>query len=136
MIGSCLLVVGRFIFPRMKTILLSIAIGLTAGLLGALCGVGGGIVLVPAFVAFFGFEQKQAVATSLAVIIVTAIASTLNNARAGNLIDWKIVAAVGAASAITAWFGSDLMRSLSNQTLTRVFGVVLVLFGARMLIKG
>ncbi len=120
----------------MKIIVTSIVIGLVAGLLGALCGVGGGIVLVPAFVTIFGFEQKQAVATSLAVIIITALASTLNNARAGNLIDWKIVAAVGLASAVTAWFGSDLMRSMSNQTLTRVFGVVLVLFGARMLIRG
>ncbi len=120
----------------MKIIFLSVAIGLVAGLLGALCGVGGGIVLVPAFVTFLGFEQKQAVATSLAIIIITALASTVNNARAGNLIDWKIVAAVGVASAITAWFGSDLMRSMSNQTLTRTFGVVLVVFGARMLIKG
>jgi len=120
----------------MKIILLSVATGLAAGLLGALCGVGGGILLVPAFVTVFGFEQKQAVATSLAIVIITALASTANNARAGNLIDWKIVAAVGVASAITAWFGSDLMRSMSNQTLTRVFGVVLVVFGARMLIKG
>ncbi len=120
----------------MKILLISILIGLTTGLLGALCGVGGGIVLVPAFVTFFGFEQKQAVATSLAVIIITAIASTLNNAQQKDLIDWKIVAAVGAASALTAWFGSDLMRSLSNQTLTRTFGVVLLVFGTRMLIKG
>lgn len=120
----------------MKIILISISVGLVAGLLGALCGVGGGIVLVPAFVSLLGFDQKRAVATSLAVIIITALASTLNNARAGNLINWKIAAVVGAASAITAWFGTDLMRSLSNQTLTRTFGVVLVLFGARMLIKG
>ncbi|MGJ8633281.1 MAG: sulfite exporter TauE/SafE family protein [Luteolibacter sp.] len=120
----------------MKIVLLSVAIGLVAGLLGALCGVGGGIVLVPAFVTLLGFEQKQAVATSLAVIIVTAIAATLNNAKEGNLIDWKIVAAVGLASAVTAWFGSDLMRSLSSSTLTRIFGVALVVFGARMLIKG
>jgi uncharacterized protein len=119
-----------------KIIFASLVLGLIAGLLGALCGVGGGIVLVPAFVSFFGFDQKQAVATSLAVIIVTAIASTINNTRAGNLIDWKIVAAVGLASAVTAWYGSDLMRSLSNQALTRTFGIVLVLFGARMLIKG
>ena len=120
----------------MKIIVISICIGLLAGLLGALCGVGGGIVLVPAFVALFGFEQKNAIATSLAVIILTSLAATLNNARAGNLIDWKIVAAVGLASAVTAWFGTDLMRSLSNQALTRTFGVVLVIFGARMLIKG
>ena len=69
----------------MKVILLSVAIGLVAGLLGALCGVGGGIVLVPAFVSFFGFDQKRAVATSLAVIIVTALAATVNNAKEGNL---------------------------------------------------
>ena len=120
----------------MKIILLAILTGLAAGLLGALCGVGGGIVMVPAFVLALGFDQKKAIATSLAVIVITALVSTFNNARAGNLIDWKIVAIVGAASALTAWFGSDLMRSLSNQTLTRIFGVVLVVFGARMLIRG
>jgi len=119
-----------------KIILIAIAIGLVAGLLGALCGVGGGIVMVPAFVTFLGISQKQAVATSLAVVVVTALSATANNARAGNLIDWKIVAVVGLASALTAWFGSDLMRSLSNQALTRTFGIVLVLFGARILIKG
>jgi len=119
-----------------KLILIAIAIGLVAGLLGALCGVGGGIVLVPAFVALFGFAQQKAVATSLAAIIIPALAATVSNTRAGSLIDWKIVAIVGLASALTAWFGSDLMRSLSNQTLTRIFGVVLILLGARMLIKG
>jgi uncharacterized membrane protein YfcA len=36
---------------------------------------------------------------------------------------------------VSAWFGSDLMRSLSNQTLTRIFGATLILFGARMLWK-
>ena len=97
---------------------------------------GGGIVMVPAFVTILGFGQKQAVATSLAIIVITALSSTINNARVDKLIDWRIVAAVGVASAITAWFGSDLMRSLSSQTLTRIFGVVLVVFGARMLIRG
>lgn len=121
----------------MKVILISIVIGLVAGLLGALCGVGGGIVMVPAFVGLLGFAQQKAVATSLAIIVVTSAVSTANNAsKAGGLIDWRIVALVGLASAVAAWFGTDLMRSLSNQTLTRIFGVVLLVFGARMLIKG
>lgn len=120
----------------MKLIVLAVLTGLAAGLLGALCGVGGGIIMVPAFVGLLGLDHKQAVATSMAVIIVTAIAATANNARASQLIDWRIVAAVGIASAIAAWFGSDLMRSLSNQTLTRIFGCLLVLFGIRMLWKG
>jgi hypothetical protein len=119
----------------MKLIVFSALTGLAAGLLGALCGVGGGIVMVPAFVGLLGLDHKQAVATSMAVIIITALAATANNARANNLIDWKVVAAVGAASALAAWFGSDLMRSLSNQTLTRVFGLLLVVFGLRMLWK-
>ncbi len=121
---------------HMKLLVFAILIGGLAGLLGALCGVGGGVVLVPAFVLALGFEQKQAVATSLAVIILTAGAATVNNARAGGLIDWKTVAVVGAASALAAWIGADLMRSLSNQVLTRIFGVVLVIFGVRMLIRG
>lgn len=119
----------------MKLLLLCVLIGLAAGFLAALCGVGGGILLVPAFVTLLGFEQKQAVATSLAVIILTSLAATANNSRIVSLIDWKIVAFVGLASALTAWFGSDLMRSLSNQTLTRSFGVILLIFGAKMLFR-
>jgi uncharacterized membrane protein YfcA len=120
----------------MKFVALAILTGLAAGLLGALCGVGGGVLMVPAFVGLLGLEHKNAVATSMAVIIVTALAATFNNARANNLIDWKIVALVGVASAVAAWFGSDLMRNLSNLTLTRIFGCLLIVFGARMLWKG
>ena len=120
----------------MKLLLPAILIGLVAGLLGALCGVGGGLVMVPAFIGLLGIEHKQAVATSMAVIIVTAVAATANNSKIAGLIYWKIVALVGLASAVSAWFGSDLMRTLSNQTLTRIFGGVLLIFGARMLWKG
>lgn len=130
---------GRGKIPHvaaMKLVLIAIATGLVAGLLGALCGVGGGVVMVPAFVGLLGLDHKQAVATSMAVIVVTAVAATANNARASNLIDWRIVAATGLASAAAAWFGSDLMRSLGNQTLTRIFGCLLVGFGIRMLWKG
>lgn len=120
----------------MKLLVPAVIIGLIAGLLGALCGVGGGLVMVPAFIATLGLEHKQAVATSMAVIIITAIASTANNSRVAGLIDWRVVCAVGLASAVAAWFGSDLMRTMSNQTLTRIFGCVLVVFGVKMLWKG
>jgi uncharacterized membrane protein YfcA len=120
----------------MKSLLVVILIGVVAGVVGALCGVGGGIVMVPAFVMVLGFDQKSAVATSMAVIVAIALSSTINNHRAGGLIDWKVVVCVGLASAIAAWFGSDLMRSMSNHTLTRIFGVVLLIFGVRMLWKG
>ena len=120
----------------MKSLLPVIAIGVAAGVVGALCGVGGGIVMVPAFVTVLGLDQKSAVATSMAVIVAIALSSTVSNHRAGGLIDWKVVVVVGIVSATAAWFGSDLMRAMSNHTLTRIFGIVLLIFGVRMLWKG
>ena len=90
--------------------------------------------MVPAFVTALGFEQKKAVATSLAVIVGVAIISTINNSRQPGLIDWKVVALVAVGAALAAWFGTDLMHKLSNQHLTRLFGVVLLVFGMKMLL--
>lgn len=118
----------------MKTFIIAVFIGIAAGLLGALCGVGGGIVMVPAFVTALGFQQKQAVATSLAVIVIVALVSTINNARNPDMIDWRVVALTAVAAGLAAWFGTDLMHKLSNQHLTRIFGVVLLIFGAKMLL--
>lgn len=90
--------------------------------------------MVPAFVNILEFEQKKAVATSLAIIVIIALISTLNNSRQAGLIDWKLVALTAFAAALAAWFGTDLMHKLSNQHLTRLFGIVLLVFGAKMLI--
>ncbi len=116
----------------MKLLILSLLIGAAAGLLGTLCGVGGGIVMVPAFAAL-GLGHKNAIATSLAVILVTALVATVNNARTENLIDWKIVALTAIGAAIAAWFGSDLMLHLKSPTLTKIFAITLIIFGVKML---
>ena len=59
----------------MQLIFSAIIIGALAALLGSLLGVGGGIIMVPAFKGFLGLSMKQAIATSLAVMIVTASVS-------------------------------------------------------------
>jgi len=121
----------------MKTLIIAAFTGVIAGLLGALCGVGGGIVMVPAFVTVLGFEQKKAVATSLAVIVIIALVATLNTSlrKEPGLIDWRVVALAAVAAALAAWFGTDLMHKLSNQYLTRIFGIVLLVFGIKMLLS-
>lgn len=118
-----------------KTLFLTLAVGVAAGLLGALCGVGGGIVMVPAFTAALGLPHKVAIATSLAVIIVTASVATVQNTRA-ELIDWRIVAITAIGAAAASWWGTELMQQMQSTTLTRIFGITLVVFGARMLIRG
>ncbi len=117
-------------------ILIALIIGATAGLLGALCGVGGGIVMVPAFTAALGMEHKNAIATSLAIIVITAIVATLNNARPQSAaqIDWPIVAIAASAAALASWYGTDLMHQLRSPILNKIFAITLITFGIKMLI--
>ena len=119
----------------MKSILILLLIGAAAGLLGALCGVGGGIVMVPAFVLGLGLDQRQAVATSMAAIVVTAMVATANNMRSEGLIQWKMVLIVSVSAAVFSWFGSDWMKELSSHLLTRIFAVLMIAVGLRMLWK-
>lgn len=120
----------------MKFVITGLLIGAVAGLLGALCGVGGGLVMVPAFVMALGMTQKSAVATSLAVIVVTALSGTISNmTSASKLIDWKLVLITGIGAGLAAWFGADLMRSLKSPMLTKIFAITVIFFGVLMLFK-
>ncbi|MBK8091780.1 MAG: sulfite exporter TauE/SafE family protein [Verrucomicrobiaceae bacterium] len=116
-------------------ILKCLAIGVVSGIIAALCGVGGGVVMVPAFVLLLDMPQKTAVATSLAIIIPTALMATTQNARAG-LVNWQVVLYTAIASSILAYFGAGWLKRLSNETLSQGFGVLLIIFGIRMLWAG
>lgn len=117
------------------TILTCLGIGIVSGVIAALCGVGGGVVMVPAFVFLLAMPQKMAVATSLAIIIPTALMATTQNAR-NDLVNWKVAAITAISASLFAYFGAGWLKSMSNETLTRIFGTILVVFGLRMLLQG
>ena len=117
------------------TILTALAIGVLSGVVAALCGVGGGVVMVPSFVSLLGLPQKVAVATSLAIIIPTALTATIQNAR-NDLVDWKFAAVTSISAATFAYFGAGWLKNMSNERLTQIFGVILIVFGVRMLLQG
>ncbi|MEZ5384128.1 MAG: sulfite exporter TauE/SafE family protein [Prosthecobacter sp.] len=118
-----------------STILTCLLIGILSGIIASLCGVGGGVVMVPAFVFFLKLEQKTAVATSLAIIIPTALMATTQNARSG-FVDWKVAAITAVSASVFAYFGAGWLKSMSNETLSRIFGTILVVFGVKMLLQG
>jgi len=91
--------------------------------------------MVPIFKNLLGKTMHQAVATSMAVIVVTAAVATLNNATQSQLIDWRLALIAGLAAAFASWFGADLMRSLGSRHLTQAFGLFLIAMGAWMFIK-
>jgi uncharacterized membrane protein YfcA len=115
------------------TVFIALLIGVLSGLVAALCGVGGGIIMVPAFAFFLGMAQKEAVATSLGAIILIALAGTFKN-HSNQLVHWPVAIAAALAGAAVAWFAADLLKHLSNDMLTRIFAVLLIVVGLRMLL--
>lgn len=109
-------------------------IGIASGVLAALCGVGGGVIMVPAFVMLLGLPQKMAVATSMAVIVPTAIAATSQHVK-NELIDWKIAIPTAIAATLTSFFVADYVKQFKNETLTRIFAIVIIAFGVMMLVS-
>lgn len=118
----------------MKILLLVLGVGLLAGAIAALCGVGGGIVMVPAFVYFLGVEQKAAVATSIAVIVPTSLVALARFSQAG-LVQWNVFWPTAAGAVLAAWFATGWLRRLSNEQLTRIFAVLLIVVGITMLFR-
>jgi uncharacterized protein len=115
-------------------ILTALGIGTLSGVVAALCGVGGGVVMVPAFVFFMGMTQKNAVATSLMVMIATAITASIQNNKNG-FGDWRVALVAALASALVAFFAADMLKTLSNHTLTRIFAIVMITIGIIMLVQ-
>lgn len=111
---------------------LCLGIGALTGILAALCGVGGGLIMVPAFVFLLALDQKSAVATSLAVIIAVSLVATTKYSAA-SLVKWHVVLPVAIGAVLTSWFATDWLKHLSNDTLSRVFAILMILIGIRML---
>ena len=61
--------------------------------------------------------------------------ATTQNARHG-YVEWKVAAITAVSASIFAYFGAGWLKSMSNETLTRIFGIILVVFGTRMLLQG
>jgi hypothetical protein len=114
--------------------LVSAAIGLFAGVLGGLLGVGGGIVMVPAFTRLLGLSARQAIGTSMGVIFFTAISASWRHWQLGNLRP-EIVVVVAALSVIGAWFGASLTAYVSERALRVVFAIFLLITATDMLNK-
>jgi len=114
------------------------AIGLVAGLVSGLLGIGGGIVMVPAFTLWVGMPLRRALGTSLLVIAVLVVPGTIVHAILGN-IDWAIFAALTLGVIPGARLGARIALGVRERTLRMAVGtfllVVAVAYGASELIS-
>jgi uncharacterized membrane protein YfcA len=116
-----------------ELVLILLAIGMAAGMLSGLVGVGGGIIVVPALVFFLGFTQHEAQGTSLGLLLLpVGILAVINYYNKG-FIDIKVVIIMSIAFVIGSWFGSKLALSLPQETVKKVFAIFLLYTAIKML---
>lgn len=117
---------------KMSIIIFLICIGLLAGFLSGILGIGGGVVMVPLLL-LVGFTQHQAQGTSLAVMLppVTLLA-VLQYSKAGH-VDWKMALIISATFVIGGLFGSKLAVVINEQLLKRIFGGLMLCIALKMI---
>jgi len=115
----------------MLVILLGVALGLGAGVLAGLYGVGGGILFVPTLVLVFGLAQVGAEATSLLAILPTVAAGAWWQQRYGH-VRWRAALVVGCAAIPGVELGALAARALPEQSLQRLFGLLVLAVAAQL----
>ncbi|MDD3722783.1 MAG: sulfite exporter TauE/SafE family protein [Lutibacter sp.] len=116
------------------TILILIIIGLSAGILSGLVGVGGGVIMVPLFVLFLGLTQHNAQGLSLAVMLppVTFLA-VYNYQKAGGGIDWRVALTVSLLFVIGGFIGSKIALQIDQRMLKKVFGFLMLIVAIKLI---
>ena|SRR5690242_16585504 len=109
----------------MTTLALVAFLGLLAGVLSGLFGVGGGILFVPTLTLGLGLTQLHAEATSLLAIIPTALAGAVQQYRYGN-VRWRAAALIGISAVVGVEAGAQIAESLPENVLQRLFAILLI----------
>lgn len=112
--------------------LILIFVGILVGGIAGLLGVGGGIVLVPVLIIFFGAAAPIAKGTSLLVTLIAGTTGTWRNYRNAN-VDIPVAVKIGLAGIPTALIGAQLAMVMSDQVSAIIFALLLLATAARLL---
>jgi uncharacterized membrane protein YfcA len=117
----------------MMSLIALIGLGLFAGALSGLIGIGGGVVITPALVLFFGLSQKEAQGTTLAIMVPpVGILAAWTYWKQG-FVDMKMAALICVGFLIGGLFGAKFATALSSGVLQKIFGSSLLLIGLKMI---
>jgi uncharacterized membrane protein YfcA len=117
----------------MNTVLVLLAIGLAAGMLSGLVGVGGGIIIVPVMVYLLGYNQHHAQGTTLFLFMLPVGAlGVFNYYKSGN-VDFKAALIIGCTFIVGSYLGSKASLALDQNTVKKIFGVIIFLVSLKMI---
>jgi uncharacterized membrane protein YfcA len=117
----------------MEILIYLLLIGLVAGFMGGLVGIGGGVIIVPALVMLLGMSQHAAQGTSLMMILFpVGILGALNYYKQG-YVDFKYAGLLAIGFFVGSYLGSKFSLSLPQLTVKRIFAIVMMLLALKIL---
>jgi uncharacterized membrane protein YfcA len=122
--------------PSMETIFYLILIGIAAGFLGGMVGIGGGLIIVPALVLLLGITQHNAQGISLTMMLFpVGILGVINYYKRG-YVDFRYAALIAVGFLLGSYIGSKFSLSLPEDTVKKVFAILMIILAIRMLLTG
>jgi uncharacterized membrane protein YfcA len=125
---------GRLRLTSQCAMLLGV-VGLSAGVLTGMFGVGGGFIIVPALVSFACMGMQRAIGTSLLIITLVSISGTTSHLLAGKDLSFQTAGLFTAGSLVGLFIGSWLAQRMAGPTLQRVFSVSIVLVATYVILQ-
>lgn len=120
----------------LQTILLLTLIGLAAGMLSGMVGIGGGVVIVPALVFLLGLSQHQAQGTSLFILsLPVLLLAVMNYWRSGN-VNWRFGLVIASTFVLGAFLGSKLTLRLPEAWVKLIFGLLMAYVSFQLISAG
>ena len=117
----------------LQQLILLALIGILAGIIAGGMGVGGGIIIVPALVFFFGLSQHQAQGTSLAVLLPPISLLAVIKYQKDGYINYKFAIVLALAFFLGSYLGGLFAVNLPAKTLKKIFGVLMLIAGIKMI---
>jgi uncharacterized protein len=115
-------------------ILIALALGLIAGLLSGMLGIGGGTIIIPGIVLLLGTEQHVAQGVSLTAMLITALVGTFIHYRQGN-VKLRIALLIAPSAVAFSYLGAWAAGVTSAEWLTRSFAIFLLIIGFWLLLS-
>lgn len=110
-------------------------VGISAGVLSGLFGIGGGVVIVPLLVMIFGLTQQTAQGTTLAMLsIPVSLVAAINYTKAG-MVDWKIAIILAVGFIVGGFFGSKFAVNIDGAVMKKMFAVLMIVLAIKMLLE-
>jgi uncharacterized protein len=114
------------------SLLILVVIGLITGALGGMLGIGGALILIPSLVYFLGFDQHEAIGTSLAVMLPPiGLFAAYNYYKAGQ-VNLKYALIIAVAFMVGSYFTSKIALKIPENIMKKVFSVFLILIAIKM----